>query len=75
MLLYFALSGLLNHGHHNNHIKISGSDKIVLLLSPAIRYFSLTFALMQKQQKIKTHLRRLLRTATSRTYLLFPPGA
>jgi hypothetical protein len=42
MLLYFALSGLLNHGH-NNHIKISGSDKIELLLLPATRSYSLTF--------------------------------
>jgi hypothetical protein len=28
--MYLALSGLLNHGHQNNQIKISGSDKQIL---------------------------------------------
>jgi hypothetical protein len=36
MLIYFAPSGLLNQGHHNNHIKISGSDKQMLTCHPLL---------------------------------------
>ena len=32
MLIYFALSRLLNHGHHNHHINVCGSDKKNMLV-------------------------------------------